>query len=449
LEDKLLVEINNGAIICLQEVSTEWAGYLHSFFAENNYVLITGLYGKKFNGYMGVATAVPLHLYKIQSASIDTLSDFIPEELLTPKKPWTAPPKKDNGVSVSGVFKALLNCFNLFMKLVCSWFGSSEKAEDPAKKDPWADEPPFDGARYRVNQMISVTLLPLAAPAAAAESRTGRRKSGAQAPKSAEFLVSNYHMPCMFKKPFVMTIHSTLAALVTRKLATIRKGRSTVVIPHVLAGDFNLTPVSGMYHSIVTTCRAGNSHAPVFDGVDTIPPNFDKFLTLFYSEQGLHHDNSEDDVSVIKDDIKFYSLYREVNGEEPDFTNYATAMSWGGGKSSEFTFIDTLDYLFVSTEGWAPITSDDAHAGDADATVAKSTSVRRKSGGRSTKSDALSLSPADTNKHMLIPVHHRDSVTEATAESSSPKVDKGLFGPYPSKDEHSDHIMIGGSLYLN
>lgn len=40
-------------IIALQEVSYDWAGSLHTFFANRGYHLITGLYGKSFNGYMG------------------------------------------------------------------------------------------------------------------------------------------------------------------------------------------------------------------------------------------------------------------------------------------------------------------------------------------------------------------------------------------------------------
>jgi mRNA deadenylase 3'-5' endonuclease subunit Ccr4 len=38
------------SIICLQEVSYEWAGAFHAFFAKHGYHLVTGLYGKKFNG---------------------------------------------------------------------------------------------------------------------------------------------------------------------------------------------------------------------------------------------------------------------------------------------------------------------------------------------------------------------------------------------------------------
>ena len=40
--------------VCLQEVSHDWAAVLHVFFAERGYHFVTALYGKKFNGYMGM-----------------------------------------------------------------------------------------------------------------------------------------------------------------------------------------------------------------------------------------------------------------------------------------------------------------------------------------------------------------------------------------------------------
>ena len=56
---KIDEEISQNSIICLQEVSYDWAGSLHAHFANNGYHFVTGLYGKKFNGYMGVGIAFP------------------------------------------------------------------------------------------------------------------------------------------------------------------------------------------------------------------------------------------------------------------------------------------------------------------------------------------------------------------------------------------------------
>ena len=75
LKEKLDKEVAAGSIICLQEVSQLWAGQLHTYFSNRGYHFITGLYGNKFNGYMGVATAVPLKNYEILGVDITKVSD--------------------------------------------------------------------------------------------------------------------------------------------------------------------------------------------------------------------------------------------------------------------------------------------------------------------------------------------------------------------------------------
>ena len=68
-------EISDGAIISLQEVSHQWAGVLHAYFAARGYYMVTGLYGNKFNGYMGVAVAVPTAKYDILDVDITRIAD--------------------------------------------------------------------------------------------------------------------------------------------------------------------------------------------------------------------------------------------------------------------------------------------------------------------------------------------------------------------------------------
>ena len=43
-------ETKKHAVVCLQEVSREWSGDLHAFFARQGYQFTTGLYGNPFNG---------------------------------------------------------------------------------------------------------------------------------------------------------------------------------------------------------------------------------------------------------------------------------------------------------------------------------------------------------------------------------------------------------------
>jgi 2',5'-phosphodiesterase len=49
---KLRTEIDNKAIICLQEVSLAWTGKLHSFLDSNDYTFVVSNYGTRFNGFV-------------------------------------------------------------------------------------------------------------------------------------------------------------------------------------------------------------------------------------------------------------------------------------------------------------------------------------------------------------------------------------------------------------
>jgi mRNA deadenylase 3'-5' endonuclease subunit Ccr4 len=50
--EEALAATDAPTVFCLQEVSYDWAGAFHTWFANRGYHLVTGLYGKKFNGYM-------------------------------------------------------------------------------------------------------------------------------------------------------------------------------------------------------------------------------------------------------------------------------------------------------------------------------------------------------------------------------------------------------------
>jgi hypothetical protein len=59
IKEKLQDEMDGDAVIALQEVSHRYANNLHVFFHSHDYYMVTALYGNFFNGYMGVAIAVP------------------------------------------------------------------------------------------------------------------------------------------------------------------------------------------------------------------------------------------------------------------------------------------------------------------------------------------------------------------------------------------------------
>jgi len=75
LKGKLEVEISNESIIALQEISHAWVNELHPFFLSKGYYLITGLYGSKFNGYMGVGIALPMNKYELADVDIKRIAD--------------------------------------------------------------------------------------------------------------------------------------------------------------------------------------------------------------------------------------------------------------------------------------------------------------------------------------------------------------------------------------
>ena len=253
---KLEPEMAKGAVIGLQEVSQKWAGQLHVFFAKRGYHMICSLYGKPFNGYMGIALAVPLAKYDVSKVDISRCSD-------TKKLPREPKP---------GLLQKVINYpINLYRKV-------------SGERGPQSD---WQLANGRFNTIMYASLK--------------CKESG------AEFGVANYHMPCMFRNPKVMTIHSQLAAMYAQQ----QSGN----LPVILMGDFNLKPGDGGYDLITTgTLASDHEAAPV-------PPAGEEWSTS------------------LKYPMR--SAYKVANGAEPDFTNFAQI-------KDDPQFIDTLDYIFIS-----------------------------------------------------------------------------------------------------
>ena len=87
-----------------------------------------------------------------------------------------------------------------------------------------------------------------------------------------------------------MTLHSALAATYTMRESEKRRDENSI-----LMGDFNIKPIDGSYE-LLTTNKLDKD---------------DVFGTIRRNEiyRGTAGENGE--------------FYKEVNGEEPDFTNYA------------------------------------------------------------------------------------------------------------------------------
>jgi 2',5'-phosphodiesterase len=163
---------------------------------------VTAMYGKKFNGYMGIGTAYPVDQYETLKVDICRLSD-------KRKGGWPRPPKEDEeqANSISGRVNSLVAAI-------------IHKARSLTGTLPKFNSDPWNYSEYRFNQFIAIQV---------------KEKNGTGAP----FWVGNYHMPCAFRDPPVMNIH---AELVAKRIQTLANSDA-----YVLAGDFNLTPDSCHY----------------------------------------------------------------------------------------------------------------------------------------------------------------------------------------------------------
>jgi len=201
----------NATIFCLQEVSHDWASTLHTFFANRKYYLVTGLYGKKFNGYMGIALAYPTFMETV-SVDLCRLSDKRVDG-------WPRPPRVEEDVTswMTRVPQYVYQTTSSAIQRVRKMIPFLPTPERPS--DHW------EHSEERQNMIITV---------------------GLKLNESSKdtFWVGNYHMPCAYYAPMVMNIHIEMAAKHVQKLA----GSD----PYVLAGDFNVPPSSAHYKLITT-----------------------------------------------------------------------------------------------------------------------------------------------------------------------------------------------------
>jgi len=288
------IQGNTKTIFCLQEVSHDWAGKFHTFFVNRGYHVISGLYGKRFNGYMGIILAYSSNVYETLDVDISRLSDKrvggwprpVVEEL-------EEVPEKD------GLFQKVIQTgtqlvrsflWNPTRKLL---LGSNSSNNEFRIIDPW------DMSENRFNILLSVGL---------------RERS-----RKREFWISNYHMPCAFYAPKVMNIHAEMAAFHIQSLATTNTEEDGPKrLPYILAGDFNLLPDSPHYRLLTE---------------GKLDPEDETYPDTKYGMEWKVNDNFQ----------ALRSAYSVQNGAEPDFTNYAKA------KEDE-PFIGTLDYIFLSPE---------------------------------------------------------------------------------------------------
>jgi 2',5'-phosphodiesterase len=273
LKLRLDKETTDGAIICLQEVSTLWAGALHAYFASKGYYFVNTAYGHRFNGYMGVGIAVPLSRYQIEDVDITRVADTKRGGPRPPKAPL--PLQLIKSWLIEPIIK-LLRAFNILR---------------PVEESAWA----LTGSRS--NQMVCMRLVDKVANQAANSS-------------TSSFVVGTYHMPCMFKLPGVMTIHTALSAQHIRRYA---KGS-----PVIFCGDFNIKPQDTMYKYLIS-------------GEVDMSVRIDLKALIVFQYNVLHVQNPNFPVVPPGDNYSynlsepFRSAYKVASpiSQEPEYTNWA------------------------------------------------------------------------------------------------------------------------------
>jgi len=210
-------------IFCLQEVSLDWVGEFHAFFAERGYHFVAANYGGKFNGYMGIAIAYPVEHYETLKVEICRLSD-----------------KRIGGWPPSAPTPSLLR--NYLINPVKKTL-STILMQQQETKDVWSY------SQRRFNQFIAIRL-----------------KERKETKDALPFWIGNYHMPCAFRDPPVMNIHAEMVAKHIQTLATTFSEGSDAVLTdaYILAGDFNIKPDSTHYRLL--------TEGTIDKGDETYPP---------------------------------------------------------------------------------------------------------------------------------------------------------------------------------
>ncbi|CAF1407238.1 unnamed protein product [Adineta steineri] len=255
IESQLEQEIVNheNTIICLQELSLTLFPKFELFFRRLNYSLTHSLYGQQYNDYMGVGIAIPISM-QLKTVSIIKMGDHLKSMKKSQENTWNI----------------LLRGWNLYQSMM-------SKIKLYAI-DPW------ELAMGRNNTLICLQVIIDNKP----------------------LYIGTYHMPCMYKEPNVMAIHSSVVKDLMFELVN---GQD-----FILAGDFNIKPRDICYK--------------VLTEKDYTDYTFPKSNTYEISYQP----NTQ---QILK------SAYREKNGTEPAYTNYAYTQNTPN-------FCETLDYIFFN-----------------------------------------------------------------------------------------------------
>merc|ERR1719265_202372 len=233
---KLSLPTAQRAIVGLQEVSLEWAGDLHVFFARQGYHVVFAPYGEKFNGHMGVLLAYPSERYETEAIRLHHIGDALPETLsLAPTPPPYLSPHgilSERGMAdICGIHKDALDLRSRYAPR-----GPTVEVLNPRQDREWGL------AGRRQNIAVLARLRPRDGP-------------------PGSFCVGVYHMPCLFGSTEHRQTQSIHLLALRGALADLR---ATPGEPCVLIGDFNLRP-GGSGYDLLTGASLGSVDAPDTD----------------------------------------------------------------------------------------------------------------------------------------------------------------------------------------
>lgn len=231
-------EVEQGSVVCLQEVGRLWSGELHKYFAGKGFYFVHSGYGEAFNDYMGVGIAFPHRRFNL----VDTAIRRVSESKAWPKE--QKPAARESSVSTIAMkpiaaIAALFNSFlasparTLFGPLLSILPASARALLPGCSLNKQQHKCPWTVAESRKNTCVFLRL---------------RAKEGSD--QDSHFCIATYHMPCVFWDQRVMVIHSALAAQTVQQLAGAD--------PYILAGDFNFKPGSSPYR-LITQGHLSNS----------------------------------------------------------------------------------------------------------------------------------------------------------------------------------------------
>ena len=429
-------------IFCLQEICYPFSSALHTFFAQKGYHFVTGLYGKKFNGYMGIGIAYPMKDFDTIKVDIARLSDDRDGGWPRPPPPPTTendeqPKITGNGETttttsttttdgdakydVTSITEARGNeTLVSFDKLqITSAENKNSKrlqkivrqiSESLEKFTANTVRSTVDFVRNRIDKPLGVKFrLALGLPPLAGEKeqvidpwdmsenrfnvlltvvlryRHCYENDEYGNSSNGMFSVSNYHMPCAFFCPPVMNIHAEMAARRVQDLAADAW--------KVHQNDDGETSASSLEQpTTIPYIFAGD--------FNILPesPHYNLFTTAMLDKSDPTYPPPKHGMEWKIGSVAMDSAYalKGRAGSEPEFTNYAHV------KEDEDPFIGTLDYIFLSQK-------------------------EQTSSGSSSSSNGAHWKVCGIKK------------LPSTAASG---------GPFPNKVEPSDHLLIAADLEL-